>query len=281
MPSPAELMSSPSDTEACSSITGDVAWVGYKGHLTETWEKELPHVIVNVETTPATIPDDNMIEEVHESLKPGDRLPGEHLVDKGSPDARVLVASQREHGVTLVGPVAEDPSWQARAGVGFAKGSFVVDWDRQVVTWPAGKQSLSWLPNTSPQNGMAFEARFARQECTPCPFRTQCTQAKHEPRLIGLQACEHHEALQDARRRQTTAEFRLQDAARAGIEGTPEQALRRCGLRDCRSLGLAKTPLQHLLTATAINLKRLQDWWAGTPVAPTRCSRFAALQPAA
>jgi hypothetical protein len=29
--------------------------------------------------------------------------------------------------VTIIGPVAEDPSWQARAGAGFDKGSFVVD----------------------------------------------------------------------------------------------------------------------------------------------------------
>jgi transposase len=274
-------MSSPYDTEARYSIKRDVAWVGYKGHLTETCENELPHLIVNVETTPATTPDDNMIEEVHESLKQRDLLPGEHLVDKGYTDAHVLVASQREYGVTIVGPVAEDPSWQARAGAGFDKGSFVVDWDRQVVTCPAGQQSISWLPNTYPQNGMVFEARFARKDCTPCPFRPQCTKAKHEPRIIGLQAREHHEALQGVRRRQTTAEFRLQYAARAGIEGTHEQAIRRCGLRYCRYIGLAKAHLQHLLTATAINLIRLQDWWAGTPVAPTRCSRFAALQPAA
>ncbi|MBV8487787.1 MAG: transposase [Planctomycetaceae bacterium] len=53
------------------------------------------------------------------------------------------------------------------------------------------------------------------------------------------------------------------------IEGTHEQTIRRCGLRYCRSIGLAKTHLQHLLTTTAINLIRFQDWWAGTPVAPT------------
>jgi hypothetical protein len=73
--------------------------------------------------------------------------------------------------VTIVGPVAEDPSWQARAGEGFDKGSFAVDWERRVVTCPAGKESISWLPNTYPQNGQVFEARFARKDCTPCPFR--------------------------------------------------------------------------------------------------------------
>jgi hypothetical protein len=41
---------------------------------------------------------------------------------------------------------------------------------------------------------------------------------KQEPRIIGLQAREHHEALRAARQPQTTDEFRVQYAARAGIE---------------------------------------------------------------
>jgi hypothetical protein len=75
--------------------------------------------------------------------------------------------------------------------------------------------------------------------------------------------------------------FRSRYAARAGIEGTHEQAIRRCGLRQCRYIGEAKAHIQHLLTAAAINVVRLSEWWAGTPLSRTRCSRFAALQPAA
>lgn len=281
MPSPAGLISSPYDVEARYSTKRDVEWVGYKAHLTETCDEDRPHLVVNVETTPATTPDDNMIEVVHESEKERDLLPGEHLVDKGYTDSAVLVASLRQYGVTIVGPVAEDPSWQARAGEGFDKGSFAVDWGRQVVTCPAGKQSISWLPNTYPKNGVVLEARFARKDCTPCPYRSQCTRSKQEPRIIGLLPREQHEALQTARREQTTEAFRSRYAARGGIEGTHEQAIRRCGLRQCRYIGEAKAHLQHLLTAVAINLVRLSDWWAGTPLSRTRYSRFAALQPAA
>ncbi len=46
------------------------------------------------------------------------------------------------------------------------KSQFIVDWDRQEVICPAGKRSISWLPNTYPKNGMVFEARFARKDCT-------------------------------------------------------------------------------------------------------------------
>ena len=128
---------------------------------------------------------------------------------------------------------------------------------------------------------MVYEARFSRKDCTPCPLRPHCTKAKQEPRIIGLQVREQYEALQAARRRQTTEAFREQYAPRAGIEGTHEQGIRRCGLRRCRYVGLAKAHLQHLLTATAINLVRLSEWWDDQPVASTRCSRFAALAQAA
>jgi len=280
MPAPAGLLSSPYDTEARYSTKREVNWLGYKVHLTETCDEKTPHLIVNVATTPATTPDDNMLEQVHDSLKVRDLLPAQHLVDKGYTDAHVLVDSQRQHDVTIVGPVAEDPSWQARAE-GFDKGSFIVDWERRVVTCPAGKQSIAWLPNSYPQNGVVFEARFARKDCAACPDRARCTRSKLEPRTIGLQAREYHEALRAARQRQKTKEFRSQYAARAGIEGTHEQAIRRCGLRRCRYIGQAKTRLQHVLTAAAVNLVRLDDWWAGKPIAKTRCSHFAALTQAA
>lgn len=277
MPSPAELMASPYDPEARYSTKRSVEWVGYKVHLTETCDQVTPNLIVNVETTPATTPDDNRVAVVHASLAERQRLPVEHLVDKGYTAAQVLLDSEQDYHVTLVGPVADDPSWQARAGEGFAKAQFQIDWDRQVVTCPAGQQSYSWLPKTTVP-GVAVEARFSGKDCTPCPHRAQCTRSKKEPRILGLQPREQYEALAAARQRQTTETFRQQYAARAGVESTHEQAIRRCGLRQCRYIGLAKVHLQHIVTAVAINLIRVGEWLAGAPTAPTRCSRFAALQ---
>jgi len=57
MPSPAGLISLPYDTDARYSTKRDVEWVGYKAHLTETCDEDRPHLIVNVETTPATTPE--------------------------------------------------------------------------------------------------------------------------------------------------------------------------------------------------------------------------------
>ena len=282
LPPSAEQICSPYDPEARYSNKRDVTWVGYKVQVTESCDPacEGPHVITNVETTPATTPDDNMIAVIHTSLEKRGLLPGEHLVDKGYTDSHVLVGSRQRYGVSIVGPVADDPSWQARLDDGLTKAAFHVDWDRKVVTCPAGKESISWLPNTWPKNGMVFEARFATRDCFPCTLRPRCTRAKREPRIIGMQAREHFEALQGARKHQETEAFRESYAARAGIEGTHAQAISRCGLRRCRYVGLAKARLQHVLTAVAVNLVRVAEWWTGTPVAKTRRSRFAALQAA-
>ena len=53
-------------------------------------------------------------------------------------------------------------------------------------------------------------------------------------------------------------------------------------LRRARYVGLAKTHLQHVLTAAAINLARLAAWLAGETRAQTRQSTFVRLmaQPA-
>src|SRR5262245_13095851 len=272
MPSPAELIASPYDPEARYSTKRAVEWIGYKVHLTETCDPATPHLIVNVETTPATTPDDHMLATVHASLEPRGLLPAEHVVDKGYTDSHVLVDSQRTYGVTLLGPVADDPSWQARAGTGFDKAQLLVDWDRQIVTCPMGKQSISWLPNTYPQNGMTWEARFARKDCPPCPQRAHCTRAKKAPRIVGRQAQDQYEALHAARHRQTTEAFAQQYAPRAGIAGPHAQGIRRCGRRQSRYVGLARTHLQHIATAAALNIVRMGEWLAGTPQAKTRCS---------
>ena len=78
---------------------------------------------------------------------------------------------------------------------------------------------------------------------------------------------------------QAAAGFWKLYTARAGVEGTRSQGIRRCDLRHARYLGEAKTRLQHLLIATALNVIRVVAWCLETPLAPTRQSRFARLAP--
>src|SRR4051794_41601200 len=75
-------------------------------------------------------------------------------------------------------------------------------------------------------------------------------------------------------------EWRALYGARAGIEGCLSQGVRLCGLRRSRYVGLAKTHLQHVATAAALNVARLDAWLRGRPRAATRTSRFVQLMAA-
>src|SRR4051812_39411084 len=101
----------------------------------------------------------------------------------------------------------------------------------------------------------------------------------------GASSCcgrEEHEALAAARAREAEAAFADEYHRRAGIEGTLSAGVRALHLRRARYIGLAKTHLQHVVTAAAMNLVRLGAWLGGTPLARTRQSAFVRLmaQPA-
>ena len=57
---------------------------------------------------------------------------------------------------------------------------------------------------------------------------------------------------------------------RAGIEGCLSQAVRVCGPHRSRYVGLAKTRLQRIATAAALNVVRLDAWLGREPRASTR-----------
>ena len=285
--SPADLIVSPYDTEARYSVKRGMEWIGYKVHFTETCNEESPHLITHVETTTAGVPDDQVLEAVHQALAKREVLPEIHLVDAGYTDAEGLVSSQRDYGITLMGPVAADPSWQAKAGEGFDKASFLIDWEREVAICPAGKQNYSWLPNGDRSRGVAggIRVQFSGRDCSACPLRSQCTRAKSAPRELVLLPRGRYEALREAKSRQNTTEFREEYAMRAGVESTHAQGIRRSDLRRTRYVGLAKTRLQHIFTAIALNMVRAVEWLTDTspaqpPQPKTRISHFAALEKA-
>lgn len=184
--------------------------------------------------------------------------------------------SPEQYGVTIVGPTAKDSSWQAHAPNAFDKSQFRIDWERQVVTCPMGKESRYWLTD---QQGIArqFQVFFNRDDCLICPAREQCTRAKNGGRVLSLQPRPYHEALQELRQYQQTQAFKARYAARSGIECVFAQANRRCDVQQARYRGQRKTQVQQLLTATAINLLRWDAWLQERPIAPTRRARFAVL----
>jgi transposase len=94
--------------------------------------------------------------------------------------------------------------------------------------------------------------------------------AKGAPRHLTVRPQVHHEAIQAARQRQETTEFKAQYALRAGVESSLSQGTRRFDLRRSRYIGLARTHLQQLLTATVMNVVRVIAWLWGEPLGEGR-----------
>lgn len=266
------FIGSPFDEDARYSQKRSVSWVGYKVHLTEMCDEDLPLVITNVETSLATTQDFDVTQAVHDTLDTRELLPEEHLVDMGYLSANLLVSERQDHHVRLVGPARHDQHWQAWAGKGFAAEHFKVDWDAKIVTCPAGKSSLSWTDAKDRRNRPVIKIKFGIGDCRTCAFKKDCTTAPR--RTVTLQAQERHEALVAWRAWVQTAEFRKLYAKRAGIEGTMSVGVRAFGMRRSRYFGLAKTRLQHLATASAMNLLRVADWLMEKPRSVTRLAPF-------
>jgi transposase len=279
LPPSAERLASPHDPEARYSTKRSVTWVGYKVHLTETCDEGWPSLITHVETTPATDDDSTALPTIQRDLATADRLPCEQFVDTAYTSGALLVTSRRDYGIDLVGPVPSDNSWQAQDEKAFDLTHFTIDWEAQQAICPQGKISQYWTAEIGPRGKPTIQVQFRRADCRACPVRARCTRSKAGARELTLHPQAEQEALQAARQRQQTAEFQQAYHVRAGVEGSMSQTADAHEMRQSRYIGQAKTHLQHVLTAAAINLKRVVAWWDEIPRAKTRISPFAALAP--
>ena len=252
--------------------------MGYKVHLTETCEAHLPLIVTHVETTSAPVSDDAMTATIHAELDRKELRPSEHIVDTGYVDAKLLVESQRDDQIDLVGPTPRKHQWQARDPKGFDPDHFVIDWQQQQATCPQGHTSSSWTPAIDNRKNEVIKIKFSTRDCQACPVRSLCTQSsRHVRRTVTIRPHEQYEALKQRREQEKTNDFTNVDAKRAGIEGTISQGVRTMGLRCSRYIGQEKTHLQHIATAAALNLVRSMAWFNGLPRAQTRRSTFARL----
>jgi transposase len=281
LPPVGERLQSPYDPEAHYSAKRGLEWSGYKVHVTEACDEEAAHVVTHVETCPAMQPDMASTARIHERLAAKGLLPSEHFVDSAYVDAGLLVGSRREHGVSLEGPVRGVASWQARAGRGYEQRHFAIDWERERVTCPQGKASVTWRVRPDEDGSPRVQAVFSRSDCGACAARAVCTPAKDARRSVYFHLREEHEALNAARARMGDPAWQERYHVRAGVEGTLSQGVRALGMRRSRYVGLAKTSLQQACAAAGMNVPRIVHWLDGQPRAKTRVTRFAALTLAA
>ncbi len=249
-------------------------------HVSETCEPTAPHLLTQVHTTTAAVYEAQCTAPMHEALSAKDLAPKAHCVDGASLSADVLVASQDDHGITLRGPTRPIQGWQAHTDGAYDLSQCTVDWEQRQAHCPQGKVSTVWREYGDRKGKPSTIVRFSLQDCGPCPARPLCFRTTETGRRLHLPSQERFEALQAARAWYASAEGRQRYQCRAGVEGTLSQGVRAFGLRQTRYRGLAKTHLQHVAIAAAINIDRLVAWLDARPRAKTRTSRFAALAPA-
>lgn len=281
LPPAAEQIETPHEPEARYAVKRGHGWTGYKVQLTETCDDDQPHLLTQVTTTIAPAADITQLADIQAGLAAQDLLPAEQFVDAGYVRGQNLVTSREQYDIDLIGPVTTDHQWQAQTADAFDVTQFAIDWAAQVATCPQGHQSAHWGQTHTARGRTMIHIDFAAADCTACAVRARCTRAKTTPRSLTLQPQAEHEAIQAARQRQQTAPFQAAYAHRAGIEGTVSQGVRAFGLRHARYRGLAKTQLQHVATAAAINIQRVMDWCNEVPSARPRQSHLVRLLPAA
>jgi transposase len=279
IPPAAQFVSSPYDLDAHYARKYTTQWVGYKVHLTETCEDDLPHLIAHIETTPGPTADGAVTPQIHATLEQRGLLPGTHLVDAGFLDADLLVKSRDDYGVDLLGPTRLDYHWQAQEGAGFDVQHFQIDWDQRHASCPAGKTSISWTPAVDNRGNAVIKVKFSSKDCRRCDHVTQCIRSKKRDlrRMLTIRPQPQYQALQTARQREATEAFQVEYARRAGIEGTISREICSMRLRRTRYIGLRRVHLGHILAAVGLNVLRRGEWFLETARAKTRVTPFARL----
>ncbi|WTW14362.1 IS1182 family transposase [Streptomyces sp. NBC_00019] len=281
LPPARDRLSSPYDADAHYGIKRGSGWCGYKVHLSETCEADAPHLITNVETTSATVNDTELTAIVHQRLAQRGLTPHEHVVDAGYVTAAHILAAREDHGIDLLGPVGIDTHHSGRddQAPDLTQAAFTTDWDARRVTCPQGAASVSWSQQRKASGTPLVRVYFALADCDPCPLRPRCTKAANGKwgRSLTLLPREQQQILEQRRAEQQTDAWKERYDARAGVEGTISQAVRRTRLRRTPYQGLHKTHLANILSATAVNIARVDAWLNGTPLGATRVTHLARL----
>ena len=273
-----EAVESPYDAEARYRKRAGKNWVGYLVHLSETCDEGSPHLLTNTYTTTASVHEARCTEQIQQNLIDKGLPPGKHLVDSAYVDAELLVNSRQEQGINLIGPTRKNRTWQTKVEGAYDSYKFEIDWENELVRCPQGKRSVAWRNHIRKNDGYPFpyiQVRFSSKDCGPCSARHLCTRGKQ--RRLNFLPQQQYEALLDARLLQASEKGKLLSDKRSGVEGTVSQGVRAYGLRRTRYRGLAKTRLQHIATAAAMNIDRIASWFNDIPRGTTPVSPFAAL----
>jgi transposase len=224
---------------------GDL-WLGEQVHLLETADEDL-NLVVGVLVMEPQREDSTVLAEARELGLA--RVPEAEmlLADTGYASVANSIASE-EAGVMLVSPPRPDTHTER-----YRPADFEIDFEARTARCPAKQPSRLWTDRADGSISIGWSDAL----CAACPQRGQCTTSK-EGRQIHLSR--DWERLRRERAQAREHEFWEEYRHRAGIEATISELVRRHGLRRSRYRGAPRRRLHAILSATALNAKRLLRW---------------------
>jgi hypothetical protein len=171
---------------------------GYKRHVLHDLDSGL---IRAVGITPANVPEANVTARISVDLEQQDVKIKELHIDRGYLSSHLVRSRTDEVEIYC-------KAWPVREGKRFSKQAFTLDWERQVIRWPAEQEVPFQLGGI---------VHFSKETCTGCPFRTRCTTS---PRGRSVSIHPDEALLIELRERQVAPEGRAKLRERVAVEHT-------------------------------------------------------------
>jgi transposase len=151
---------------------------------------------------------------------------------------------------------------------GFAAGAFELCEDGTRVRCPGGKLSGRGATKADKPNTTFFV--FSKKACQGCPLQSQCNPRMTPRSRVGRRVAKNrHEAdYERARSKVGTAVYEATRKRHPVIERKLGELLRHHGGRRARYWGIAKVKVQQVMTAMAVNIKRLVRLLSAPALAP-------------
>ena len=220
------------------------ASLAYKVHVAA----DTSGIITAVAAAPSAVHETSNLPELLERHQESLPLPPAIAADSKYGSDESLTFLQEEKGMKTAIPLPGD----FKKGKRFPREQFTYDGDNDCYTCPAGK-TLERKSKDTKKKIVIYRGK--QEDCFSCALRDKC---------IGKTASARHLARPYADVRIKAEEFRKSEkgkgifaARKTVLEGLFGEAKRCHGLRRAKQRGVEKVEIQALLTATALNIKRL------------------------
>lgn len=238
----------------------------YDGYMLDILMDSDSELITSVEVLPANADEAaNAIALIeHEHQTHGNQV-GELSIDGIGFNGKVLNQLQDPAGVNVEVTV---PTRDFTTTVGFPASDFEYVEEGTRVRCPAGELSRRGSTKSDKPNVTTFQ--FSGKKCQSCPLLLQCHPEKKEGSRTGRRVSKNrYEAeYERARAKAKTPHYDAIRKEHPRIERKLNELIRHHRCRHARYWGRAKVTIQGLMTALAVNAKRITKLMFSSPPAP-------------